>query len=146
MVLAAMLVGCERQTADELISVGVSQTGKPVIVWYRCDSQMISRVRLVLPNGNPGDENDEILWEITSTGSSADRFTIGETPPGFREVVPLTQVLAKDESVTALVYVDGLVVPMAFSRNELKPGLVLTHYDGLVTEGAWRVTAAPACH
>jgi hypothetical protein len=144
--LCSTLVSCERATSQERISIGVSSAGAAVINWYPCDAEVIRGVSLVRPNGNPGDENDEVLWLITSPGLTESRFVVGQTPEGFREAVPLTKQVQPGESLSAIVETDTLTTPIGFSLAELEEGRVLTVFNDLVSEESWRASASSACH
>lgn len=67
----------------------VDRPGNLLVIFGRCKSEAV--VRVELRYADPPDEvpYGGVLWRITSPASSRSRFSVGETPPGFREAIAL---------------------------------------------------------
>jgi len=96
--LSALAVGCDPYIALGQQAVGVSRAagGHVLVRWVSCRGEVLERVRLILVVGDDpavGDEDDRVLWEIVAIEGAQptpSQIVVGDTPPGFEEVKPLT--------------------------------------------------------
>jgi hypothetical protein len=89
--LASVLSACRPLPPERDRFLGIRR-GPPgtrfEIVFGRCGDERVMDV--LLRYADPPDEvpHDGVLWRIESDGSTRTRFVVGDTPDGFREVVP----------------------------------------------------------
>lgn len=62
---------------------------RPVVMFGRCGSEVVTQVQLRYADPPEEVPHGGVLWRIASSGSSRSRFVVGETPSGFRRVIPL---------------------------------------------------------
>jgi hypothetical protein len=62
---------------------------RPVVLFGRCGSEVVKQVQLRYADPPEEVPHGGVLWWIASSGSWRSRFVVGETPSGFREVIPL---------------------------------------------------------
>ena len=83
--VSVTLAGC-----SEAWPVGVTlRDGRVAAVFPICDNQLVTKVDLVVQ-----EPTRKVLWEIRSdAGSRQTDYVVGEAPPGFVTVVPLSEPL-----------------------------------------------------
>lgn len=92
---------------DTKVAVSRLVSGQVTIYELACPGEWVRQVDLALVD--PGQGTDRaILWEIrSSTRTTASQFTVGESPPGFRTVKPLTLSLKPADDLSAEIVVNG---------------------------------------
>jgi len=129
--LATLLASaCDPGLPRNLVAVtGDQASGIVGVLYARCPNELITSVEIVVLTGNVvGDENDQVLWEITSAnGSTNSAFVVGRTPVGFVEQVPLESPLPSDKILAAIVDTNLRPQPYEqFSLEQLRADKALT--------------------
>lgn len=110
--------------------VGITlEKGMPGIVVVLCKGERVESIRFLTDIMAEYDAN-RILWEIQAqeaSGAGQESFTLGETPPGFREVEPLRQELDPSADYTIEVSTTDRNFGGTFPLAEAREGTV---YDG----------------
>lgn len=126
----AAATGCVADAVPSLDRVGVTRTGgdRPSVLFVGCEGDRVERVALY--RGTDAREGGgSVLWQIDSTASSGEQpgsFVLGATPPGFRELVPYEEPLARDDDAFAVVTSrDHGTLGVSFSVDELRRGEVV---------------------
>lgn len=95
-VLAAFaLPACDDD--PEFPRIGVSRSAEDALVLHLapCENEVIQAFELAAVKGEVvGDADDETLWRVEAVDSGSPALTaveVGSVPPGFREVVPLSE-------------------------------------------------------
>jgi hypothetical protein len=74
------------------------------IVYIPCNEIHAKTVQLWDSRGPVvGDDDDDLLWEITTDGDNRTRFILGQVPPNFREAVPLEVSQLRSSSLVVTV-------------------------------------------
>lgn len=124
-VLCLVMTAC-----DVIPSLGFSlDSSGAVILVPLCPGEVVQSVALV-ESGDQivGDEDDVVIWRITSPdGSVVDNYVVGETPEGFVEDTPMTgetpDLLVVEVQTSLAVLVDEA------EMAELADGRVLVKGD-----------------
>lgn len=101
----AISAGCWGDDAPSLDQVGALRAGddEVTILFGPCSGETVQAVAVKLTDDNY-EEILGVLWAIEADGGSAeDAFTVGQTPPGFREVTVLEQALKPGDHVQLVV-------------------------------------------
>jgi hypothetical protein len=91
-VLLLIAAACRPLPPERDRFLGIRKADHPsrlIVIFGRCESEAVTQVQLRY--ADPPDEvpHGGVLWRISSSGSPRSRFVVGETPSGFREVIPL---------------------------------------------------------
>lgn len=108
-----------------------------IIHYPLCADEAVTRVAVIDTTDQPviGTEDDLVYWEIVApVGSRETSWTVGETPPGFREEVALRESLPTGRDLAALV--DGTSVQTVghFEVGDLRADLILLGEEHLTEE------------
>lgn len=114
LVLALALLGaCDSFGAERRTAVSSNAAGGGIEVHFvTWPGELVRTVTLLEPRDQIiGDEDDPVLWRISSPDSTLGTFVVGETPQGFREVVALSDLPPPDLKLgividTSLVFGD----------------------------------------
>jgi hypothetical protein len=109
--LSALAVGCDPYIGLGSQAIGVSRAaGEQVLLrWVSCGGEVLERVQLILVVGDDpavGDEDDPVLWEIVAIEGAQptpSRILVGDSPPGFEEVKPLTSPIRRGRPYAVLI-------------------------------------------
>ena len=131
LLVSALLGACVPAQAQNL-GVTPSPAGTPRIVFVHCEDRGITSVALLVASAAL--TASHVAWRIRSPrASAASVFTVGRTPVGFHEAVPLTRRLPPHRRLYARVRTTVGSYGMAFRSLELVPGMV-TRPTGPVAE------------
>src|SRR5512132_3904550 len=91
-VLLLVAAACRPLPPERDRFLGIRKADHPsrlIVIFGRCESEAVLQVQLRY--ADPPDEVPDggVLWRISSSGSPRSRFVVGETPPGFRQVILL---------------------------------------------------------
>jgi len=129
--LTWLVPACDPLLPPDLVGVTRdSQTGIVEVFYSRCSDELVRLVEIVVLKGNvAGDEDDRVLWRITSThGSTENDFVVGHIPAGFSEEFPLQGDLPAGESLAVIVDTNLRPGPFQeFRLEQLRGGEVLTN-------------------
>src|SRR4051794_29304467 len=102
LVVALLLLasGC---SLSPRVGVRTDESGQPTVEIARCSGERITSVELL----DGASSADPVLWRVESDGTRLDVVTVGETPPGFVETVPLVDVVRSDTQYRVVVRGDG---------------------------------------
>lgn len=130
------------------VGVTTSGDGEIVVVFGRCPGDPLTTLVIAsLEEGEVGDR--PVLWEIASSDPGVAQptsFRVGETPPGFEEVVAYEKSLEAGEGGQAQVTSrEYLSVGVSFRVSELRPGQVQVAGIGLVDREDFFRDARDAC-
>ena len=101
---------------------------QPQAMWRACASKQ-GITDLALYSGtsyNPAHRTP--LWQIKAIGDAkTESVVLGQTPPGFQSIVPLTQPLQQGQSYALLANQSSRFVSgdLIFKPQELRPGFVV---------------------
>ena len=92
---AGCFLGGDRVFGSQTIGVQLVE-GSPAVLLYSCPGHPITT--LTIKKHNIHSMTDEVLWKIERTSAASDAesvedVTIGQTPAGYRTVVPLSAPL-----------------------------------------------------
>ncbi|HYH28349.1 MAG TPA: hypothetical protein VEA19_06210 [Actinomycetota bacterium] len=139
--LAATLTGCGIGGTDR---IGVSRGGSSGILihYVPCPGEVVTRLAILgntggisysggndQPGGDP-DDDEYIIWQAASSGSTDTVFDTGRAPPGFVEEIPLTVPLAEEGELAVFVgsRSDGLQgVQIGIDLDDLRPGRIVSN-------------------
>ena len=103
LIVAAALVALSGCSFVSRVGVRSNENRQPVVEIARCRGQGVTSVELL-----DGEfSSDPLIWRIESNGAVVDEVTVGETPPGFVESVPLTTVVRSDTPYRVVVRQTG---------------------------------------
>lgn len=141
-----LLTACDPVPIADRLGVTMSSSDTPTVLFESCPGELVTTVSLIQSNGELGDDDDQVLWRITSPeGSQEARFPVGTTPSGFEEEVPLSSKLPRDRLLTAHVATsDGSETAAAFDLAALKEGSVTTAL-GELTRNRFESEAGSSC-
>jgi hypothetical protein len=113
---------------EPLPPIGVTYGGGSIGILYEgCKDEQVLEVSVkeVLPTDSGGIVTGPVHWRIRSDeGLELDRFSVGVTPPGFREVVPSERVLPVDLDLAISIVTTRSQGSTGVRLDETKPGLV----------------------
>lgn len=118
-----LLAGCSQLPGVGLRASGAG-SGIEMHLAHCAADVVVTRARLTLldDDGLANTEDDPVLWEITSEeGHPLDVITVGVTPAGFREVVPLGVI---PEGAELHVNASPKLGGERFERSELRSDAV----------------------
>lgn len=129
LVAGAMSAGCWGDAVPSRDQVGALRAeGDEVTIRFGvCPGEVVQRVAVNLAD----DDYEEILgvlWAVEAggRGSAEEAFTVGRTPPGFREVTALEDALERGDHVQVVVTSsDQGTIPMSFEIGDLRSDEVL---------------------
>jgi hypothetical protein len=134
-----LLPSCVPRTSFN-VGVTPSPFGTVRFLFVHCEDQGVTGVSLAV--AHPAAPAPRPLWRIrTAAPSPAAMFTVGRTPVGFRESVPLTRALPPQRELFAQVDTTVGTYALAFRALDLVPGLVQRPVDSVTKEAF----AAGAC-
>jgi hypothetical protein len=90
LLLMLVLTSCDEFPANSKLGVSIDPQDVLSIHFIACPGELVTDLSVVVLEGAfVGDENDEILWEISSSpgGSLPLVLQYGDVPPGFAETV-----------------------------------------------------------
>ena len=130
---SAIGVGCWGDEVPSLDQVGALRTedGQVTILFGACPGETVQRVELRLTDDN-FNEIVRVLWavEADDAASTPNAFTVGQLPPGFREVTPLDERLKPDDHLQLVVTTSEQgTIPMSFDIDDLRTDDVLVRMD-----------------
>lgn len=106
LILSLILLGaCDTFGRERRTAISSSATGSGIEVHFvACSVEVVRTVTLLEPRGQIiGDEDDPVLWRISSPGSTLRTFVVGEVPQGFREVVALGDLPPPDRKLGIVI-------------------------------------------
>jgi hypothetical protein len=121
---------CDEFPGSEVIGVRLGADGKSIeVVKVLCPGDRVTEVDLLpAPGGDPSDDEDDLLWRISSEiGSAEGSYVVGVTPTGFVEEVPLTETLGPAQGLAATIDTEqdaGALV--LFEIRELRTDQILS--------------------
>ena len=126
---AAISAGCWGDAVPALDQVGARRTdgGEVTILFGSCPGETVQGVAVNLTDDNY-EEILGVLWAVEADGgaSAEEVFTVGQTPPGFREVTALEDALERGDHVQVVVTSSEQgTVPMSFEIGDLRSDEVL---------------------
>jgi hypothetical protein len=91
-----------------------------------------------------------VLWQVRSDsdggdGTRAERYVVGQTPPGFYETVPFRRELPADLSISGPPGDESAMSGMSFRLSELRRDAILRGDYEFVTPEAFVAAGAAAC-
>jgi hypothetical protein len=121
------MIACDSFPAAEGLGV-TTESGELVIIFVACGNDTVRTVAVARQVGDsPWDEDDQVLWRISSTGHTSHfEFAVSDTPTGFREEQRLNELLPPDEELVALVETTRVGLATEFQSSELEAGIVRT--------------------
>lgn len=133
--LVLSLAACDEFPAQRTLGIeGVNARFR--IVTVLCPGERVRSVSLVRVRGPIHlDEDDELLWRITSSGGSPVKVYVpGFTPAGFSETKDLGMGLPDDGRLAVRVQTDQVISSAVFSMRDLRPGYVYSTEEYLTPE------------
>jgi hypothetical protein len=88
--LLLVLISCDPGPPRE--AIGVTKSGSRIVVYYvLCPGELVKDLQLLTARGGIiGDEDDQVLWDVSSDeGSRQSSYTVGAKPEGFSETSSL---------------------------------------------------------
>jgi hypothetical protein len=85
------------------VGVRTNEARQPVVEIARCSGQGVTSVELIHGTFS----SDPVIWRVESEGVPVDSVTVGQTPPGFVETVPLTTIVRSDTAYQVVVRSTG---------------------------------------
>lgn len=120
---------------------------RPVVIFGRCGSEVVTQVQLQYADPPEEVPHGGVLWRIASSGSWRSRFVVGETPSGFREVIPLGDLKLPSQYLSIEVRTDDARWPdTGFSfRPDQLPSHAFASDNGPTAAGDIDAIARSAC-
>jgi len=144
MAIALALPACETLPGDVAVGLSESASGNPELHYVLCPKQRILDIAVKMPSTDG--ESSVTVWEIRSQrGSTLENVNLGETPRGFRIVVPLSSPLSPDASILVAVRTTLIVPVVRFDLSMLRPGKILVRDGHLVSSATFRIDALKIC-
>jgi hypothetical protein len=145
----AVSAGCWGDEVPSLDRVGAlrSDNRGVMIVFGLCPSETVQRVE-VKRTDDDFEDILGVLWSVEAegNGSTVSAFTVGEVPPGFREVTALEEPLAADDHVQVVVTSsEHEAIPMSFTVDDLRSAEVLVRQDRYRSRAEFDDRADGAC-
>lgn len=103
------------------VGVRLDESRQPVVEIARCSGERITSVEL----HDGRSSADPVIWRVESNGTALDAVTVGETPRGFVEAVPLADIVRSDTDYRVVVRGEGTQSEV-FRPGELARDLVLS--------------------
>ena len=154
------LVGCSLFPGAKRLGVSAAPDGGVLVHFVACPGETVTKVAYMesvgggfsveTGNDEPADdpENDEILvWLVTSPGSDERTFEIGVKPPGFTEELPLNEDPRAVDAPGAFVAYggDGIgSLEIGFDVDDLETNTILT-LNGYVDPATFQSEGAASC-
>jgi hypothetical protein len=117
------------------VGVRTDESRQPTVEIARCSGERITSVELL----DGSSSSDPVIWRVESDGTALDVVTVGETPPGFVETVPLVDVVRSDTHYRVVVRGDGtkseVFRPVDLERNRVQSAGVLEDLDRFRARG-----------
>jgi hypothetical protein len=120
---------------------------RPVVMFGRCGSEVVTQVQLRYADPPIEVPHGGVLWRIASSGSWRSRFVVGETPSGFREVIPLGDSKLPSQYLSIEVLTDDARWPnteFSFHPDQI-PSHAFASYHGPTAPGEVHAIARSAC-
>jgi hypothetical protein len=146
--LLVLAPACDEFPGIEAIGVRLGADGKSIeVVKVLCPGDRVTEVTLLpAPGGDPSDDEDDLLWKISSeAGLPASEYVVGVTPSGFVEDVPLSTPLELGQGLAATVVTErqsGALV--LFEIRELRTDQILSP-DGYFSPGDFEARHLERC-
>lgn len=122
----AVLAGCGVLEQVQRVGVSAGTDGTGILVHHvPCPEETLTGITLAL--GDP-EEGGAILWQVSGAGGQGP-YTVGQTPPGFTESVPLQQPPEGAQVTLEIATQHGAVTrtsSLTFDPASLQPDRIFT--------------------
>ena len=137
------LQACDPVQSEDAIGVTMIE-GRVQVLYAPCAGEVVQSVEVDREVG-PTDQRQNVLWRITSSGSSTTVFPVGETPPDFTEQIALAGPIPSSEKLLAVVRTNEFLTVDAFVPSSLTSDLVLNGHQKSLPEPSFEARAKSRC-
>jgi hypothetical protein len=126
-VFTLLASACDEPSDPKALAVSATGSEGLTIHYVPCPEEHVQRVRLILRRGDdPYDGDDPTLWEIrVQEPSDRSEFSVGVTPSGFNQEVPLAEDIPNADLVAYVEESTGASVGLGFRPPNLRDDEVL---------------------
>jgi hypothetical protein len=150
LVTAASLVSsCDTFPANHAIGVTSGPNGNVVVRYVACREERVKELQLYRNSDDDpfvGESSDELPWDVISpSGEAIGSFTVGQTPAGFMEKVPLSRKPSPTEPLGVRLVTTKAQPTTRFRVTDLRPGRILNGGESM-DPTTFQREAEDSCH